>query len=246
MEKPGQGPPHPEVFVQDEVKSPLRRIVEDFITVVCWGIYLYLLLPLFTLVLWVFGVQTIYDQIIGQKGYEELSRLLANGGITVLVIFLIVSAGRTTTTSGSCAAGRGVEDRSGSAATWRWRDSSARTSRPWRRIRKSQRLEIRVDGPFTGSPQGLTHRPGKADKREDPAQCGVFLRRLFKPDFPLSKNRCKSRPAVLWSATVATNLTNERKKRHFHDQTSPVHHHRIHRHDHRNRSRCRGLEATYG
>ena len=82
MEKPGQGPPHLEVFVKDEVKSPLRRIVEDFITIVCWGIYLYLLLPLFTLVLWVFGVQTIYDQIIGAKGYEELIRLLANGGIT--------------------------------------------------------------------------------------------------------------------------------------------------------------------
>ena len=32
--------------------------------------------------LWVFGIQTIYDQIIGERGYEELIRLLANGGIT--------------------------------------------------------------------------------------------------------------------------------------------------------------------
>ena len=51
MEKPGQGPAHSEIFVKDEVKSPLRRVVEDFITIVCWGIYLYLLLPIFTLVL---------------------------------------------------------------------------------------------------------------------------------------------------------------------------------------------------
>ncbi|HET6489167.1 MAG TPA: poly-beta-1,6-N-acetyl-D-glucosamine biosynthesis protein PgaD [Syntrophales bacterium] len=91
MEEPGQGSPHSEVIVQDEVKSPLRRVVEDTITVVCWGIYLYLLLPMFTLVLWIFGIQTIFDQIIGEKGYEELMRLLANGGITTLVIFLLVT-----------------------------------------------------------------------------------------------------------------------------------------------------------
>ncbi len=91
MEKPRQGPPHTEIIVQDEVKSPLRRFTEDFITIVCWGIYLYLLLPLFTLFLWILGIQTIYDQIIGEKGYEELIRLLENGGITTFVILLILS-----------------------------------------------------------------------------------------------------------------------------------------------------------
>ena len=40
MEKPGQGPPHPEIFVKDEVKSPLRRVVEDFITNKVSGIVL--------------------------------------------------------------------------------------------------------------------------------------------------------------------------------------------------------------
>jgi poly-beta-1,6-N-acetyl-D-glucosamine biosynthesis protein PgaD len=91
MEKPGQGPPHPEVFIEEKVKTPLRRFVEDFITVACWALYVYLLLPLFTLVLWVFGVHTFYEEIIGAKGYAELLRLLENGGITTLVIFLIVS-----------------------------------------------------------------------------------------------------------------------------------------------------------
>ncbi len=90
MEKPGPGTSHPEVFVKDEIKSPLRRAVEDAITVVCWAIYLYLLLPMFTLVLWVFGVQTIYDQIIGEQGYAELIRLLENGGITTAVILAIL------------------------------------------------------------------------------------------------------------------------------------------------------------
>ena len=148
MEKPGQGPPHPEVFVQDEVKSPLRKFIEDFITVVCWGIYLYLLLPLLTLVLWVFGVQTIYDQIIGAKGYEELARLLQNGGITVLIIFLIVSGWtyynylwflrRGERRGGQVKISSDVE-MAGMLGT----DSTAMGE-----IRKARRLEIRVDGPL--------------------------------------------------------------------------------------------------
>ena len=90
MEKSGQGPTHPDIISKDEIKSPLRRVVENFITVVCWGIYLYLMLPLFTLVLWVFGIRTIYDQIVGAGGYEGLLHLLKNGGITTLVIVAII------------------------------------------------------------------------------------------------------------------------------------------------------------
>jgi len=130
------------------VKSPLRKFVEDFITVVCWGLYLYLLLPLLTLVLWVFGVQTIYDQIIGAKGYEELVRLLQNGGITVLIIFLIVSGWtyynylwflrRGERRGGQVKISSDVE-MAGMLGT----DSTAMGE-----IRKARRLEIRVDGPL--------------------------------------------------------------------------------------------------
>jgi len=91
MEESRQRSSHPEILVKDEVKSPLRRVVENFITVVCWGIYLYLLLPLFTLVLWVFGIQTVYYELFGEKGYEELVQLLKNGGITTLVILILIS-----------------------------------------------------------------------------------------------------------------------------------------------------------
>ncbi|HQL90719.1 MAG TPA: poly-beta-1,6-N-acetyl-D-glucosamine biosynthesis protein PgaD [Syntrophales bacterium] len=148
MEKPGQGPPHPEVFVQDEVRSLLRRFVEDTITVVCWGIYLYLLLPLLTLVLWVFGVQTIYDQIIGEKGYEELARLLQNGGITVLVIFLIVSGWTYYNylwflRRGERRGGRVKISSDVEMAGMLGTDSAALEE-----IRKARRMEIRVDGPL--------------------------------------------------------------------------------------------------
>lgn len=148
MEKPGQGTSHAEVFIKDEVRSPVRRVVEDFITVVCWGIYLYLLLPLFTLVLWVFGIQTIYDQIIGAKGYEELIRVLQLGGITTLVIFLIVSGWtyynyiwflrRGERRGGQVRISSDVE-MAGMLGT----DSTAMEE-----IRRSRRMEVRVDGPL--------------------------------------------------------------------------------------------------
>ena len=148
MEKSGQGASHTEVFIKDEVRSPVRRVVEDFITVVCWGIYLYLLLPMFTLVLWVFGIQTIYDQIIGAKGYEELIRVLQIGGITTLVIFLIISGWtyynylwflrRGERRGGQVKISSDVE-MSGMLGT----DSTAMEE-----IRKSRRLEVRVDGPL--------------------------------------------------------------------------------------------------
>jgi len=148
MEKPGQGPPHPEIFVKDEIKSPLRRVVEDVITVVCWGIYLYLLLPLFTLVLWVFGIQTIYDQIIGAKGYHERILLLANGVITVLVVLLIVTGWtyynyiwflrRGERRGGQVRISSDVE-----MAGFLCTDIEAMEE-----IRKSHRLEIRVEGPL--------------------------------------------------------------------------------------------------
>jgi poly-beta-1,6-N-acetyl-D-glucosamine biosynthesis protein PgaD len=126
----------------------LRKFVEDSITVVCWGIYLYLLLPLFTLVLWVFGIQTIYDQIIGAKGYEELIRLLANGGITVLVVLLIVTGWtyynyiwflrRGERRGGQVRISSDVE-MSGMLGT----DSTAMEE-----IRRSRRMEVRVDCPL--------------------------------------------------------------------------------------------------
>jgi poly-beta-1,6-N-acetyl-D-glucosamine biosynthesis protein PgaD len=89
MEESGQRPSHLGVISRDEIKSPLRRFVEHFVTTVCWAIYLYLLLPLFTLVLWAFGIRTFYDEVIGVGGYEALIRFLKNGSVTALVIFVI-------------------------------------------------------------------------------------------------------------------------------------------------------------
>jgi len=91
MEKPGQGDPHPEIIVRDEVKSRLRVAVEGLLTVAFWVIYVYVLLPIFTLILWVFGVRTIYDEIFGLKGYMALIDILKNGGLITIAILAILA-----------------------------------------------------------------------------------------------------------------------------------------------------------
>ncbi|HOD34993.1 MAG TPA: poly-beta-1,6-N-acetyl-D-glucosamine biosynthesis protein PgaD [Syntrophales bacterium] len=91
MEKPGQGNPHPEIIVDNQAKSRLRVAVESLLTVAFWMLYVYILLPIFTLVLWVFGVRTIYDEIFGLKGYLALIDLLKNGGLITIAILAILA-----------------------------------------------------------------------------------------------------------------------------------------------------------
>jgi len=91
MEKPGQGDSHPEIILRDEVKSRLRVAVEGLLTVAFWVLYVYVLLPIFTLILWVFGVRTIYDEIFGLKGYMALIDILKNGGLITIAILAILA-----------------------------------------------------------------------------------------------------------------------------------------------------------
>lgn len=91
MEKSGQGHPHPAIIVRDEVKSRLRVAVEGLLTVAFWVFYIYVLLPIFTLILWAFGVRTVFDEIFGQKGYMALIDILKNGGLISAAILFILA-----------------------------------------------------------------------------------------------------------------------------------------------------------
>lgn len=91
MEKPGQGNPHPEIIIKDEAKSRLRVAVEGLLTVAFWLLYVYVLLPIFTLVLWVFGVRTIYDEVFGLRGYLALIDILKNGGLITIAILAVLA-----------------------------------------------------------------------------------------------------------------------------------------------------------
>jgi len=92
MAESGSGDSYPEIIVKRSLRSRLRILVEWVITVFCWGLYVYLLLPIVTLLLWALGIKTIHYYIWGDKGFSELIKLLKNGGIiTVFILFLLLS-----------------------------------------------------------------------------------------------------------------------------------------------------------
>ncbi|OPX19487.1 MAG: poly-beta-1,6-N-acetyl-D-glucosamine biosynthesis protein PgaD [Desulfobacca sp. 4484_104] len=82
--------PYPEVIIRNDLKSYLRWFIESFITIVCWAVYVYILLPLVTLLLWLLGFQTMQRFILGDQGYSELIKILKNGGMITLIIVLLL------------------------------------------------------------------------------------------------------------------------------------------------------------
>ena len=66
--------------------------MEGSITVILWVVWIYFILPVFTVMLWFFGVKLFYQKLIVEGGLEQLGSILLNGGIAVLMIFLLQTA----------------------------------------------------------------------------------------------------------------------------------------------------------
>jgi biofilm PGA synthesis protein PgaD len=90
MDKSGQRVAIPKVIIKNRLRSKLRQIIEGIISLVCWSLLIYVLLPIFTLILWLFGIQTVYQQVIGEQGYKALLSLLKDGGVIVFVTLTII------------------------------------------------------------------------------------------------------------------------------------------------------------
>jgi poly-beta-1,6-N-acetyl-D-glucosamine biosynthesis protein PgaD len=90
MEKSRPRSSHPEIIDRRDLKSSGRRILESFITLAFWTGFLYLLIPLVTLCLWVFGVHIAYTQLIGAEALTQLLRIIKGGGLMVLSITLLI------------------------------------------------------------------------------------------------------------------------------------------------------------
>lgn len=57
---------------EPELQNLSHKLGDTVITGVMWGIYLYLWLPLISLVAWLFGIQLFYHELIEAGGYLEL------------------------------------------------------------------------------------------------------------------------------------------------------------------------------
>ncbi len=90
MEKPGSRPPHHRIIDEPALKSPLRHLLEGSVTLFFWALWIYWLLPVFTALLWFFGIRLFYEQIFPQGGIEEMLRLLKDAGIVFLSILAVI------------------------------------------------------------------------------------------------------------------------------------------------------------
>ena len=90
MEKSGPWSTHPEIIDRQDLKSRGRTMLESFITLAFWTGFVYLLVPLVTLCLWVFGVQIAYTQLFGAEGLVQLVKIIKGGGLMVLFITLMI------------------------------------------------------------------------------------------------------------------------------------------------------------
>lgn len=63
--------------------------MEGSLTVILWLVWVYFILPVFTVMLWFFGVKLFYQKLIIEGGLEQLGNILLNGGIAILVIFVL-------------------------------------------------------------------------------------------------------------------------------------------------------------
>ena len=65
MGKPGPRVTNPEIIDSWRLKSRTRILLESFLTLAFWSGFLYLLTPVVTLILWVFGVRIAYTELLG-------------------------------------------------------------------------------------------------------------------------------------------------------------------------------------
>jgi poly-beta-1,6-N-acetyl-D-glucosamine biosynthesis protein PgaD len=92
MEKSGSRASNPEIIDSWRLKSRSRILLESFVTLAFWTGFLYLLIPMVTLLLWIFGFKIAYAELIGAEGLRELVRIIKDSGIIILIITLIIMA----------------------------------------------------------------------------------------------------------------------------------------------------------
>jgi poly-beta-1,6-N-acetyl-D-glucosamine biosynthesis protein PgaD len=82
----------PEIKIVDrpKLKSFLRNTTEWSITILVWGFWLYLLLPILNSVLWVLGIRYFYVEMLEKAGYRQLLELFGKMGWTILIVFLVL------------------------------------------------------------------------------------------------------------------------------------------------------------
>ena len=74
--------------IHTDQESPLLTGAEIVVTVLFWGLWLYLIMPLISLLLWFAGVYIFVDQMVTLGGYQSFIDTLYHYSLVVLAIML--------------------------------------------------------------------------------------------------------------------------------------------------------------
>ncbi len=74
------------VIDRPELQTPAKRAFFSVLTVMFWSFYVYLLLPLATLLAWHLGYTAVYEEMVMRNGWEALVKLLGFYSAIVLAM----------------------------------------------------------------------------------------------------------------------------------------------------------------
>lgn len=80
---------NPLIFDRPHLLPWRKRVLWGLVTIAFWLAWIYLWLPLITVIAWAFGLYTAYDQLITFKGWQELAKLL----IYYLAVIVMLGGG---------------------------------------------------------------------------------------------------------------------------------------------------------
>ena len=78
------------ITVEDnpELRSVFRKTFEWSFSAFMWVLWVYLLLPVITLILWAAGLHLIFSKLFGEAEMVQLMNIMKNLGLAVLIIFV--------------------------------------------------------------------------------------------------------------------------------------------------------------
>jgi biofilm PGA synthesis N-glycosyltransferase PgaC len=82
---------HRHLFIDHPIVVYARRVTELTVTVLFWGVWIYLVMPLLSLLLWLAGIYLFVDRMITLGGYRAFADQLANYGVAVLVMWMLLT-----------------------------------------------------------------------------------------------------------------------------------------------------------
>ncbi len=77
------------IIERPELQLPAMRAFFSVLTIVLWTSFVYLLLPVATLLAWYVGYTAVYEEMVMRRGWEALVDLIGSYSIVVLVMGLI-------------------------------------------------------------------------------------------------------------------------------------------------------------